>query len=954
MAEFVSTFPSGSGRLRLIVNEASSNAGSNTSLVAWQLTLEGISYAWRGYNDCPWSLSINGITVASATNANYTLNAGTVQVLHEGTMTVAHGADGNKSVWCEARYDGKSPLGSTAPSGSLTLTRTIIAPPAATGLTVTRVTPTRIDVAWTNPSSARGPYAASRLERWNDATNAWTLARDFAGNSYSDTSVQATRAYRFRVTNRNAAGSAATVTSARVVGQPAAATGVTATRDSDTQITIKWTNPSSTNFPYSQTRLERWDNISNAWTLIHVDAMSSYTNSGGLVADRAYQYRLTQVNGVLSSASVLSPMVYAKPLEATGLTATRVSDAQINLSWTNPTSTYRPYGWTIIERYDNVSGRWAGLKTITGTSYSDTAVQADRAYQYRVRQRNTSGASGYVTSGTVYTSPAAPINVSAARSGTDAVVTWTDRSSIEGRFGIQDNPDGTGWVLVGTAVGANLGSWTHTNPNAAQTHQYRVQAVVTGIIGGPWSAASNIVQLITAPNAPTLLAPVGGVALDVAKPITLSWRHNPIDTTAQTGWGIQYREQGTTTWTQLSGSTQTSHTIAASALTTGKTYEWQARTKGQHADWSPWSTSQTFRTSAIPTVAIVTPEAGQVWASNRMTYEWAYGDPEGTAQSHAWLTLRTDGTIHWQADLSGPATSYEHPTFRFANATDYVIDVQVRDGDGLLSAVTSRTFRVEFREPAQPSITATWLGDDGAALLEVTNPEPTPEQETTARNEVWASLDPDAIALHRQVEAADPDGPGYALLVAQRDAAFTATATPITTDLPAGGAMTDPIPGLDATLYRVLAVSPLDTSQWSEIVRLDGERCAYWLNAGPGLSLIFRWAWNPMAGQQFARAKTLHAFSGRPNPVEYVGHNRHHTYSLGGLVDPTEPHSLPADLIAVIDAGQPIFLRDPLGNRHWVSISNAQWDADTWSAPTARGPEWDFSASATVIGGPDE
>ena len=58
-----------------------------------------------------------------------------------------------------------------------------------------------------------------------------------------------------------------------------------------------------------------------------------------------------------------------------------------------------------------------------------------------------------------------------------------------------------------------------------------------------YSAYSNTVQLLSAPNPPTGLTPNGPVR-PVDEPVLFQWTHNPVDSSSQTAYELRHRVPG--------------------------------------------------------------------------------------------------------------------------------------------------------------------------------------------------------------------------------------------------------------------------------------------------------------------------------------------------------------------------------------------------------------------------
>lgn len=116
---------SGAATFRLFVTQTGQNIAANQSTVAYSLQLIcGNGVSWNA-SPIPWSITINGSTVASG---NYTADfrsTSVVTISTGGTTTINHNADGTKtiSVGAYSGYTGMSAIGGPINiSGSLALT----------------------------------------------------------------------------------------------------------------------------------------------------------------------------------------------------------------------------------------------------------------------------------------------------------------------------------------------------------------------------------------------------------------------------------------------------------------------------------------------------------------------------------------------------------------------------------------------------------------------------------------------------------------------------------------------------------------------------------------------------------------------------------------------------------------------------------------------------------------
>jgi fibronectin type 3 domain-containing protein len=308
-------------------------------------------------------------------------------------------------------------------------------PPAApSNLSATAVSQTQINLSWTDNSSNEDGF---KIERSPDGTSGWTQIATVGANTttYSNTSLACNTTYHYRVrayegsdnsgySNTDSATTDAcggcedtyepdnAYSEANVI----AANGVAQTHNFHVAGDIDWvkftatagrvytittSNLDSGNDTYlylhdtdGTTVLESNDDCPggglesciNNWTApsnaTYYVKVHQYYSSGGCTG---YGYDL----GVVGSSSSGAP-----PAAPSNLSATAVSQTQINLSWTDNSSNEDGFE---IERSPNGTSSWTQIATPVAntTSYSNTGLLCNTTYYYRVRAYNGSGYSSY-------------------------------------------------------------------------------------------------------------------------------------------------------------------------------------------------------------------------------------------------------------------------------------------------------------------------------------------------------------------------------------------------------------------------------------------------------------------------------------------------------------------------------------------------------------------------------
>lgn len=223
-----------------------------------------------------------------------------------------------------------------------------------------------------------------------------------------------------------------------------------------------------------------------------------------LAADTGYFYRVSAYNA--SGVSVPSiwgqgatlPATLAAP---TGLTATAISTAQIDLLWID--NSLEEIGFRIERALD--AGFTSGLAVFDvpadQTTFSDSGLLPDTTYYYRVFATGASGLSDPSNTASATTFPAppnAPTNLVVSSVGQTSVsLRWKDNANNEAGFYVERctadcGASGAGWSAIAT-LAPNTTTFTNTGLKRRTTYYYRVQAFnLTGV-----SAYSNIVKAKT-------------------------------------------------------------------------------------------------------------------------------------------------------------------------------------------------------------------------------------------------------------------------------------------------------------------------------------------------------------------------------------------------------------------------------------------------------------------------
>ncbi|WP_161924154.1 hypothetical protein [Actinomyces sp. 432] len=474
------------------------------------------------------------------------------------------------------------------------------------------------------------------------------------------------------------------------------------------------------------------------------------------------------------------------------MTASTTDGKTTRVSWAQKRDAAHPVSASGIERYDNQSKTWVRVGTVqgTGTAWSDTSLPAGRATYYRVWAWN-GRESARAQSATVWTTPTAATNVRAVKDAAGNItVSWVKTVlHNEGSYDIYDNG-----VLIGSTA-ENVTSFVHRSPDPAAAHTYTVVTRTPNGLRSAMSAASPAVQVLGAPSAPTVLGPTGTVS---PGRVVLSWRHNPVDSTAQTAARVEVRRVVSALSTELvqvievTGAAQT----AALTLPVGQ-YMWTVRTRGMYdggaagdsAAWSPagggLGSPGQFRVATPPVVGITVP--GPVVGTASTQVAWSYSQAEGHAQSSAVVELveLVDGVPSGPVEsvsVSGAGASVAMSS-RLPHGSAWQVTVTVTSA--VRQTATARVVvSVVYPSPPAPVVEAVWDESRGAMSLALANPAPLPVSERVV------SLVPDPLLARPQAW----DTPGGALSVSGGSGDGWAQAVPVVPSWGCRLSLADPVP----------------------------------------------------------------------------------------------------------------------------------------------------------------
>ena len=554
--------------------------------------------------------------------------------------------------------------------------------PAPSTLTATAVSGTQINLAWQDLSSNEDGFRIERCAAAGCATfvEIATVGPNVA--TYANTGLTAGTGYNYRVRAYNAVGNSGY---SNVAVVPVAPTSLTATAVSGTEIDLAWTDNATDEDGF---RIEYCAGAgctafgeiatvgANVTTYQHFSPASGTSHSY-----RVRAYTATGTSVYSNTATAVIPL----PAPA-NLTATAVSGSQINLAWQDLSG--NEDGFRIEQCAGAGCATFAEIATVgpNVTTYANTGLTAGTGYNYRVRASNGVGNSGYSNTAVVPVAPTS-LTATAAASGTEIDLAWTDNATNEEGFRIEycAGVGCTSFFEI-AVVGANVTSYQHFSPASGTSHSYRVRAYTTTGTSVYTNTAAAVIPL-PAPGTLTATAVAG-------TQINLAWQDLSSN---EDGFRIERcAGAGCATFAEIAtvGPNVTTYANAGVTAGTGYSYRVRAYNGVGNSGYSNVAVVPVAPTSLTATAAVSGTEIDLAWTDN------ATNEDGFRIEYCAGVGCTAFGEI---AVVGANVTTYRH--FSPAAGTSHSYRVRAYTATG--TSVYSNTAVAVIPLPAPATLTAT-------------------------------------------------------------------------------------------------------------------------------------------------------------------------------------------------------------------------------------------------------
>ncbi|MDR4948298.1 fibronectin type III domain-containing protein [Neobacillus cucumis] len=347
--------------------------------------------------------------------------------------------------------------------------------------------------------------------------------------------------------------------------------------------------------------------------------------------------------------------INTKPSPST-LSLTRTNGGQVDLTWTDPTKvtvnndTYdlttlgkssNEIGFNIMRApvINGTVGEFTKIGSVlaNNTQYTDTTVDLNTTYSYRVDAFNAATAAdkldpnSYLTGGTPSNTvnapgiPLAPSNLKATPSGVNVNLTWTNNATNATGFVVERSTDGKNFSYVGSSTQSKF---TDTGLIVGTTYTYRVKAI-NGTLSSQYSNTSSVTIAAVAPAAPSNLT----ASVQSGPSVRLSWTDQSLNETGFTiersNDGVNFTVIGTRGVNSGSGTTVT---YSDTTVQAGKKYYYRVNAVNGNTP-SSYSNTVNVTISNVPTAPTgISATATSGTTTDTIRVSWTA--PAGTINSY--------------------------------------------------------------------------------------------------------------------------------------------------------------------------------------------------------------------------------------------------------------------------------------------------------------------------------
>ena len=242
---------------------------------------------------------------------------------------------------------------------------------APTGVTATGSSSSSITISWNAVTDAN----AYKIYRSDNASGPYVEIHSSSYSSYKNTNLSAHTTFYYKVSAYNYSESSAQSNTVSATTFLVAPTGVSATSETSSSITISWNDLSGA----TGYRIHRAANSFDPNPQTYTSTSTSFTDTG-LPSNVQCRYEVSGYNTITEGdhSWQASETTLLKP--PTGVTAEGSSSSSITITWNAVTDANYYY----IYRSDNDSGPFISIGNTSYGSYKDTGLSPGTTFYYKV------------------------------------------------------------------------------------------------------------------------------------------------------------------------------------------------------------------------------------------------------------------------------------------------------------------------------------------------------------------------------------------------------------------------------------------------------------------------------------------------------------------------------------------------------------------------------------------
>lgn len=543
-------------------------------------------------------------------------------------------------------------------------------PASPDGLSANGASGSSIQLSWNDNSNNETGFEIERALTSNPGS--FTLIHTSGTNitSYTDNGLNENTQYYYRIRAVNSGGPSlytSIESSTTLSGSLATPGGLQASAANETSINLSWVDNS---VGESAFLLERSESSGSGFTALYTTQANetSYVDEG-LADGKQYFYRVRATNGAAFSSYSNEANAITDLSAPTGLSASAINEASIQLIWTDNSVSESAYS---IERSESSGSGYSAIHSTLAneTSFTDEGLTDGRTYFYRIRTKKGELMSAYSNVANAITDLAAPTDLRALAVNESTInLEWSDNSASESGYLIERSEDaGVSYAVIGV-VAANLNTYTDNGLVNVSQFLYRVRATN----GNNYSAYSN-----EASASSDLTAPSGLVANAVDEAtIQISWFDK---TYSETGYLIERSESSGSGFSEIHTSSANETFYEDQGLADGRTYFYRVRaTDGtQTSEYSNEGSATTDLASPSELSASTRDEKSieLIWSDNSQSesgYVIERSENSGSGFKEIWSTFEntekytdeglTDGSEYFyriRANKGGNNSAYSN------------------------------------------------------------------------------------------------------------------------------------------------------------------------------------------------------------------------------------------------------------------------------------------------------